>query len=173
MTTPGGETTTNLKDVAALAAFGGATGATAALSTLAMGNGPRSPWYLSLRKPSFQPPRQVFPVVWTALYSAIAYSGYRTFRSAPSPSRTAALALWGGQLVMNGMWPALFFGQKRARASLVDSALLLGTSAGYAAAAAKVDKRAAWSIAPYVGWLAFATLLNSAIVRKNRRLPWF
>ena len=24
----------------------------------------RSPWYARLRKPSYQPPRQVFPVLW-------------------------------------------------------------------------------------------------------------
>ncbi|HEX4337565.1 MAG TPA: TspO/MBR family protein [Polyangiaceae bacterium] len=164
---------TAMSDVAAMAAFGGATAATAALGTLAMGDGPRSAWYMALRKPAFQPPASVFAPVWTALYSSIAYSGYRTFRAPPSRTRTAALALWGAQLVLNGLWTPLFFGQKRARASLVDSTLLLGTAAGYAQTASKVDKRAAWTFAPYVGWLAFATLLNADIVRKNRRRFWF
>ena len=163
----------SFKDVATLAAFGGATGAAAALGTLGMGRGPRSAWYLSLRKPKFQPPRQWFGPVWTGLYAAIAYSGYRTFRAAPSRPRTAALALWGTQLVLSGIWTPLFFGQKRARAALVDSTLLLGAATGYAATATRVDRRAAWSFVPYVGWLAFATLLNSEIVRRNRRRPWF
>lgn len=164
---------TKWRTVGTLAGFGGAVGATAALGSLAMKNGPRSAWYLSLRKPPFQPPRQVFPVVWTALYSAIAYSGFRTFRAERSRTRNVALGLWGAQLVLNGLWTPLFFGQKRARASLVDSALLLGTAASYATTAAKVDKKAAWSFVPYVGWLAFATLLNSEIVRRNRKFPWF
>jgi tryptophan-rich sensory protein len=84
------KTTIDWKDVATLAAFGGATGATAALGTLGMGRGPNSAWYLALRKARFQPPGAVFAPVWTALYSAIAYSGYRTFRATPSRARTAA-----------------------------------------------------------------------------------
>jgi len=167
------DTTATMGRAAAAATFGGATAATAALGTLGMGNGPRSLWYLTLRKPPFQPPAAVFAPVWTALYSAIAYSGYRTYRAAPSPRRTAALALWGAQLALNGLWTPLFFGRKRARASLVDSTLLLGTAAGYAMTASKVDRKAAWTFVPYIGWLAFATLLNSEIVRRNRKRPWF
>jgi tryptophan-rich sensory protein len=164
---------TTLADAATLAAFGGATAATAALSTFGMRNGSRSVWYLALKKPAFQPPAGVFAPVWTALYSAIAWSGYRTYRSEPSRARTVALGLWGAQLVLNGLWTPLFFGARRPRASLIDSALLLGTAAGYAGTASKVDERAAWTFVPYIGWLAFATLLNTEIVRKNRRRFWF
>jgi benzodiazapine receptor len=32
----------------------------------------RSRWYRSIEKPDIQPPAQVFPIVWTALYAAIA-----------------------------------------------------------------------------------------------------
>jgi benzodiazapine receptor len=162
-----------LRDAVALLAFGGATAATATVSTAGMGAGARSAWYLALRKPSFQPPSQLFAPVWTALYSAIAYSGYRTFRSTPSRARSAALALWGAQLALNGAWAPLFFGRKRAGMALADSALLLGTAATYAGVTAKVDRRAAWAFVPYVGWLAFATLLNTGIVRRNRKRPWF
>src|SRR5690242_16948744 len=31
-----------------------------------------SPWYRSLRKPPYQPPRQAFPIVWPLLYADIA-----------------------------------------------------------------------------------------------------
>ena len=31
-----------------------------------------SDWYAKLRKPWFQPPRQVFPIVWPILYADIA-----------------------------------------------------------------------------------------------------
>jgi benzodiazapine receptor len=161
------------KDATALAAFGAATGAIAALSAGGMREGPRSAWYRALRKPAFQPPREVFAPVWAGLYASIAYSGYRTFRASPSRRRTVALGLWAAQLALNGAWSPLFFGKKQARAALADSTLLLGTAAGYATTAARVDRRAAWSFAPYVGWLAFATLLNLEIIRRNRRQSWF
>jgi tryptophan-rich sensory protein len=37
----------------------------------------------------------------------------------------------------------------------------------YAAAARRVDKPAAWLMAPYLAWVAFATVLNAEIVRLN------
>jgi tryptophan-rich sensory protein len=33
-----------------------------------------------------------------------------------------------------------------------------------------VDRAAAWMMAPYLGWLGFATYLNGAIVVSNPRL---
>ena len=51
------------------------TGA-AALTTAVVGGlasrPAQSAWYASLRKPSFQPPRQAFPIVWPILYADIA-----------------------------------------------------------------------------------------------------
>lgn len=34
----------------------------------------RSTWYERLKKPSWQPPRAAFPIVWTSLYAIIAVS---------------------------------------------------------------------------------------------------
>ncbi len=58
-------------------------------------------WYKRLDKPSWNPPEFVFPVVWTALYSLIAISGWRTWQGAASPARTRALRLWATQLATN------------------------------------------------------------------------
>jgi tryptophan-rich sensory protein len=42
-----------------------------------------------------------------------------------------------------------------------------GTLGGYALQARKVDPVAATLVVPYLGWVSFAGLLNSAVVRKN------
>src|SRR5689334_16004760 len=55
-----------------LAKTAGAAAATAVLGGLATGPAVQSKWYQSLRKPSFQPPKQVFPIVWPLLYTDIA-----------------------------------------------------------------------------------------------------
>lgn len=140
-----------------------------ALGALAMrGKGsPRSVWFKTLRKPSFQPPNRVFGPVWMALYGAIAYSGYRIYRSAPSRERTVALGLWGAQMILNGMWTPIFFRGHKPRAALADMIALDATSAAYTAVAARVDKPAAAAFVPYLGWLGFATALNAKIVAKN------
>ena len=127
----------------------------------------RQRWFKRLNKPSYQPPDKVFGPVWSLLYPTVAWSGYRTFRAAPSAPRSRALALWGTQLGLNAAWSPLFFGLRRPKASLADSALLLAAALGYAQQARRVDKAAALAVLPYLGWLGFATLLNAGIVRRN------
>jgi benzodiazapine receptor len=124
-------------------------------------------WYRSLAKPSFQPPPWIFGPVWTALYGAIAYSGFRIWRSPKSAERTRALALWAGQLALNGAWTPIFFGAHRPKIALVDIIALDAAATAYAAAARKVDARAAAVMTPYLAWLAFATTLNGSIAAKS------
>lgn len=124
-------------------------------------------WYRALKKPSFDPPELVFPVVWTALYSLIAVSGWRVWRSESSPARTNALALWAAQLASNAEWTRIFFGDRRPRRALADVVLLESLILSYMALARKVDPPAAACFVPYAAWVAFATLLNEEIVRLN------
>lgn len=144
-----------------------ATATAAALGSLGTNRSVRSNWYRSLRKPSFQPPSGAFGPVWTALYVLMTASAYRVWRAPPSPARTRALALWGTQLALNAAWSWLFFGARKPAASLAELIALFATITSYANEARKVDPIAAWLIAPYLGWTAFAGLINEEIVRRN------
>ena len=64
--------------------------------------------------------------------------------------------------------PWLFFGWHKPRAALADIGLMAGSIAGYMLVARRVDRRAAWLMAPYLAWVAFAGALNAGIVRRNR-----
>ncbi len=158
------------KSVLAALGFGALCAGAAALGTLTMrGKGrPDRRWFRTLDKPVFQPPNRVFGPVWSVLYAAIAYSGWRVWRSAPSQQRTKALGLWGAQLALNSAWTPLFFGARKPALALADLAALDVAAGTYAASAAKLDRGAAIAVAPYLGWIAFATALNTAIVVKNR-----
>lgn len=129
---------------------------------------PDNRWFRSLRKPSYQPPSWLFGPVWSVLYGTIAYSGWRVWRAKPSRARTRSLALWAGQLALNGAWTPLFFGARRPGLALADIVALDVAAAAYAASAARVDRTAAIVFAPYLAWLGFATLLNGSITVKNR-----
>jgi translocator protein len=155
--------------VIALASFAALTMGAAAMGRVANPKSSRV-WYRTLRKPPFQPPSWVFAPTWTALYGLMAASGYRVWKKTPSKHRTRALALWGTQLVLNGAWSPLFFGARRKRAAMADLIGLLGAVAAYTGTARKVDKSAAAMMVPYLGWLAFAGLLNEEIIRRNRWL---
>jgi tryptophan-rich sensory protein len=123
-------------------------------------------WYEALDKPGFTPPDRVFPVVWTTLYGLMAASAWRVWRSA-SPLRGRALGLWGAQLALNAAWSPIFFGAKRPAAALGDLGALLFALGAYTATARRVDRAAAWLMAPYALWSGFAAVLNAEIVRRN------
>jgi len=150
--------------ILAAAIFGGLT-----VGASALGAGVSKPrvWYRSLFKSKATPPSWVFGPVWTALYAAIATSGYRTWRQPPSPERSRALKLWGLQLVLNAAWSPLFFGAHKPKASAVVVGAMVPAIAAYGLTTRKVDRPAAALMVPYLGWTLFAAYLNRQIVRKN------
>lgn len=121
-------------------------------------------WYAALVKPSFNPPNWVFAPVWTILYVLIAVAGWRIFERAPLG---AAMAVWIVALALNFLWSPVFFGAQQPAAALVVVALLLAAIAVFIALAWRVDTAAAVLFLPYAAWVAFATLLNAAVVRLN------
>lgn len=156
--------------VAALGVFAGITAGVALAGRYATGDPERSAWYRGLQKPSYQPPPWVFGPVWTILYGLAAYSGWRVWLSqGRGADRRLALALWDLQILLNGAWSWLFFRRHAPRAALLDIAFLGASLVGYASVARKLDKTAAWAMAPYVAWVGFAALLNGEIVLRNPR----
>jgi tryptophan-rich sensory protein len=148
--------------------FGALTAAAGALGSLATRRSVNSAWYnLELDKPPFQPPREVFGPVWTALYALMTGSVARVYEAHPSRERTRALTLWGAQLALNAGWSAIFFGARRPRLALVELGALLAAIGGYIHQARKVDPRAAQLMLPYLAWTAFAAVLNEEIVRRT------
>jgi benzodiazapine receptor len=106
-------------------------------------------------------------VVWTTLYALIAWSGWRIWSAAPSPHRNAALRLWISQLAANAEWSNLFFGAHRPALALMDVLALERMIASYIKTARKVDRTAANAFIPYGAWVAFVTILNAEIIRRN------
>ena len=92
-----------------------------------------SDWYAKLRKPWFQPPRQVFPIVWPILYADIAAVSASTIdqledQRRPEKAREYRNAL-AVNLVLNGSWTWLFFNRRKLGASAVAAAALTASSA--------------------------------------------
>jgi tryptophan-rich sensory protein len=126
-------------------------------------------WYALLRKPRFNPPNVVFPIVWTALDGVLAVGAYRLARRPSTPQRNRALGLFAANVAMISGWSKLFFGRHNLGAAAVGSAAIAATAAAYVAAARPVDKPAAATAVPLVAWVAFATVLSTAVWKMNRR----
>jgi benzodiazapine receptor len=158
---------TKPRSLLALAGFGLATAGAAWYGSRYNRKAKRDAWYRGLDKPAFTPPDKVFPVVWTSLYALMAWSGWRVWSAAPSRERKAALRLWASQLAANAQWSKLFFGQHRPTLALADILALEGMICSYIATARKVDRAAGNAFIPYAAWVAFATVLNAEIARRN------
>lgn len=125
---------------------------------------PPGPWYAGLEKPPFNPPNWVFGPVWTFLYVLIAVAGWRICRA---DSRSLAMRLWWTQLALNFLWSPVFFSLQSPGLGLIVILALLAAIIGFMRAAAGVDRIAMWLFAPYLLWVAFATLLNLSIFILN------
>jgi tryptophan-rich sensory protein len=93
----------------------GAVFTTAALGGLAS-RPAESAWYAGLKKPSFQPPRQAFPIVWPMLYADIAVVSASTLDRLRDQDRQQARAygaLLATNLVLNAGWTWLFFTRRQ------------------------------------------------------------
>jgi benzodiazapine receptor len=156
-----------------LATTAGAVLATAAVGGLASGRAVQSDWYEALRKPSFQPPRQAFPVVWPLLYADIAAVSAGTIDTLnddgkDSAARTFSILL-ALNLVLNGGWTWLFFNRRKLGTSAVAAAALTVSSADLTRRAIHTNGARSGVLVPYPLWCAFATLLSSRIWWLNRR----
>ena len=125
------------------------------------------PWYRELAKPAWTPPDLAFPIVWTALYLAMAAAAWLAWRAAPPGRFGWPLACFLLQLALNAGWSFAFFGARDVGLALIDlSALLLAVLATLFAFW-PLSRWAGALLLPYLAWCGYAFALNAAIVRLN------
>jgi benzodiazapine receptor len=120
-------------------------------------------WYAALAKPAFNPPNWVFAPVWTVLYVLIAIAGARTYEGRVR----RGLALWVGQMALNFAWTPVFFGLHQPGLALVVILALLVAILMFIVDRWPADRVSAVLFMPYAAWVAFASVLNAAIVVLN------
>src|SRR5690606_27482683 len=117
---------------------------------------------------SWRPPDWLFAPVWTALYLAIAVSGWLVWREAGIAGAALPLGVYALQLLLNAAWTPIFFGLKRPDLALAEIVLLWGAIAATIVLFASVSATAAWLLVPYLAWVSFATALNGSVWLRNR-----
>ena len=129
---------------------------------------PVAGWYRTLAKPSFNPPNWAFPVAWSTLFLLMAVAFFRVLRTPPeTPRRRQAITLFAMQLVVNVGWSVAFFGAHSPLAGMVVIVPFWGLILATALTFGRIDRAAGWLFAPYLAWVAFASVLNAAILRLN------
>jgi benzodiazapine receptor len=132
-----------------------------------------SPWYRSLSKPSYQPPRQAFPIVWPMLYADIAVVSSNTIdemeRHGQKGKRRQYITALAVNLVLNAGWSWLFFNRRLLGASAIAAAVLALSSADLTRRAVATRGTRAAALVLYPLWCAFATVLSTHVWLLNRR----
>ncbi len=154
-----------MRDWAALAGFVALCLAVGAAGGLATATSVAT-WYPTLAKPAFNPPNWVFGPVWTTLYVLMAIAAWRVWRSG-APGARLALGAWALQLALNLCWSLVFFGLQRIGAALAEILVLFAAIVLTAHLFWRIDRPAGALFAPYIAWVAFAAVLNTALWRLN------
>ncbi len=125
-------------------------------------------WYVTLNKPSFNPPNWLFAPVWTALYIIIGIAAYMVWqRRDGSEHFKTTRNLYIAQLVLNFSWSLVFFALHQVAGALVVIGLLLASIIGCIITFGRYSTLASWLMVPYLLWVGFATLLNFNIYLLN------
>ncbi|MDG5767216.1 tryptophan-rich sensory protein [Balneolales bacterium ANBcel1] len=140
-------------------------------------------WYRTIEKPGFTPPDWVFPVVWPTLYLLMAVAAwlvyitpkqgdrsywtqgtsYESMMLGNTPSRFAALGVYGAQLVLNMLWSFLFFQWQMPGAALIEILILLMLIVLTTRLFYRIRPLAGYLMIPYILWVSYASVLNAAI----------
>ena len=123
--------------------------------------------YTSYIKPPLSPPGWLFGVIWPVLYLLMAIAAYLIYQAPLTEERKRAITLYWAQLIVNFIWPIVFFRFEWywiavAVIVLLDVLVLLTTISFY-----RIKKAAGYLMLPYLLWILFATYLNVGIAVLN------
>jgi len=124
-------------------------------------------WYLTIKKPPFNPPNWVFAPVWTLLYILMGISVYLILKNKIDKKVKIGLIFFSVQLILNVLWSIIFFGLKNPLIAFLDISLLWIFVLVTILKFWKIDKRASYLLIPYLSWITFAAVLNFSIYILN------
>lgn len=123
--------------------------------------------YENINKPLLSPPSIVFPIVWTVLFTLMGISSYLIYNS-NSSNKTDALKIYAFQLIVNFIWPILFFNFQVYLISFIWLLFLWILILFMIINFYKINKNAGLLQIPYILWVTFAGYLNLMVYILNK-----
>lgn len=120
-------------------------------------------WYVSLIKPSFNPPNYLFGPVWTTLYILMGISFFVILKSPKTELRKKAIMIFCIQLFLNFCWSFLFFKFQLLGLAFIEIILIWISIITMIILFFEINKTAALLQIPYLLWVSFASVLNGTI----------
>ena len=123
-------------------------------------------FYGTLVRPGWAPPASIFGPIWTILYSCMAIASWLVWRES-RPGRWSALTAYVAQLILNALWPWLFFAWRQGRWAFIEIFVLWFVLAATIWLFWRIRRVAAMLLIPYLLWVSFASLLAFEVWRTN------
>lgn len=125
--------------------------------------------YTHVKKPALSPPAALFPIVWTALYILMGISGARVYlqKAEYAYETMDALFLYTYQLILNFLWPVIFFHMRTFLFAFLWLIVLWSAVLRMLFKFSVLDAAAAYLQIPYFLWVTFAGYLNFMIYLLN------
>lgn len=124
-------------------------------------------WYLTINKPSWNPPSWLFAPVWTTLFIMMGVALYLVWSEKPEVKIKTALKIFAVQLILNTLWSFFFFGMGNFWLAFVEIIVLWIAILFTILSFGKINKTAAWLLVPYILWVTFASYLTFTIASLN------
>ncbi len=125
-------------------------------------------WYEALEKPSWQPPKWAFPVVWSVLYLLNAIAGWMVWtKTGFAGGGFLALVVYVSSLVLNAAWSGIFFGMRRMQLALWEAGALWLSVALQIFLFWQIESFAGLILLPYLVWVTIAFWLNRTMLKLN------
>jgi tryptophan-rich sensory protein len=124
-------------------------------------------WYVTLNKPSFNPPNYLFGPVWTTLYILMGISLFLVLNKAKDLEKSKIIFVFSIQLILNFLWSFLFFKFQQLGLALVEILIMWCSILFMIIVFYKTNKLAALINIPYLLWVSFATILTYSIYNLN------
>lgn len=122
--------------------------------------------YETLQKPPLSPPGFIFGIVWSILYLLMGIA-YGTLVYKGQTNKEISKIYWT-QLIVNLIWPILFFVFKARLFSSIWIIILLTLVTNMTLKFYKANKIVGYSQIPYLLWIIFATYLNIGVYILNK-----
>lgn len=125
-------------------------------------------WYAGLVKPWFLPPSIAFPIAWTILYTLMGIVLYLLWTEDKTTAHVKiALGFFAIQFVLNITWSYAFFGLENPLYGVIVIVFLWIFILETIITSFRVNKNAGYLLVPYIAWVSFAAILNTAILILN------
>lgn len=123
--------------------------------------------YQNINLPKLAPPSVLFPIVWTILFILMGISSYIIYES-NSNQKQSAIKIYAIQLLINFIWPILFFNLNLYLIAFFWIVLLWIFILRMLIIFNQISHIASYLQIPYFLWVTFASYLNFMIYFLNK-----